>query len=471
MKRKSMKNVLVVFLVLFILIISYIGFYYIFNGRNVVMSVYNNRLWSKRREVVRGNILDRDGNYLTESKVEGGTNKLKYNGGKAFAHVLGYMDPVYGLTGLQNTYDLELMGERRGGIFTTFSKKENLNKGYDLKTTLNEKLQRRAYSLMGKSRGAVIMMNPKSGEIYTMVSAPSYDPNYLQENWKIISTDKNSPLINRAVSGMYPPASTFKIITAIAALEHIEGVEDYKIQDTGVLKYNGIDVLTNYESKPHGDIDIEEAFKVSSNVYFGDLGLKLGNKKLKNTAERFYFNKNTSCDGIIIDNSRFPDVGYQEIGTLAQSAIGQNSVLATPMEILITANVIANNGIFMKPFLVQEVLENDKIVKKLNPVKVERIISTKNAKLVKEYMKKTVDEGTGKAAKIFGLNVYGKTGTAEHENTPQRPPHSWFVGFAGNEEPSISFVVLIEEGGVGGGRAATIARELVEYADKLGLVK
>ncbi|MCM1988448.1 peptidoglycan D,D-transpeptidase FtsI family protein [Oceanirhabdus seepicola] len=471
MKRKSMKNVLIVFLVLFILIISYIGFYYIFNGRDVVMSVYNNRLWSKRREVVRGNILDRDGKYLTESVVESGVNKLKYNGGKAFAHVLGYMDPVYGLTGLQNTYDLELMGERRGGIFSTFSKKENLNKGYDIKTTLNEKLQRRAFALMGKNRGAIIMMNPKSGEIYSMVSAPSYDPNYLQDNWKIISTDKNSPLINRAVSGMYPPASTFKIITAVAALEHIEGVEDYKVDDTGVLKYNGIDILTNYDSKPHGKIDIEEAFKISSNVYFGDLGLKLGNKKLKSTAERFHFNRNTPCDGIVIDNSSFPEVDYQEIGTLAQSAIGQSSILATPMEMLLTANVIANKGIMMRPFLVAEVIENNQVVKSFDSVKVERIISTKNAKLVKEYMKKTVEDGTGRAANILGLNVYGKTGTAEHENTPERPPHSWFVGFAGNEEPSISFVVLIEEGGVGGGRAATIARELVEYADKLGLIE
>lgn len=181
MKSKHMKRVLAFFLILFLITISYLGFYYILNGKKVVSSVYNNRLWIKRNEVVRGSIIDRNGTKLTESYKENGVSKIKYNGGKAFAHVIGYMDPVYGITGIQNLYDTELMGDQKDGLFALFEKKDSANRGYDISTTLDKGMQELAYSLMGKSRGAVIVSNPKTGEILTMVSTPAFDPNYIQK--------------------------------------------------------------------------------------------------------------------------------------------------------------------------------------------------------------------------------------------------------------------------------------------------
>jgi cell division protein FtsI/penicillin-binding protein 2 len=440
-------------------------YFYLFKSEEVVNSTYNRRLWLQRNSILRGNIFDRNMKQLTRTiRINNSSQKIEYLGGAMFSHVLGYMDVKYGLTGLQSIYDKELMGKCGGNVLIS-SNLDVEKRGYSLRTTLDYKLQKTAYDLLGKNRGAVVILNPKTGEILAMVSKPSYDPNKLEENWKQISESKNSVLLNRAVSGMYPPGSIFKVITTASALENLEGVKSEKFADNGKLVFNDYESLSNYKGKALGEINLKEAFVHSSNVVFGKLGLQLGNKALKTTAEKFYFNKDIPADGIIIDNSIFPYLGKNEVGNIAQSAIGQSTVLATPIEMALTASTIANDGVMMKPMLVKEVLKGDKnVIRKIFPEINGVIISKENAAIIKEYMREVVEGGTGQAANIPGVKICGKTGTADHDDilNEQESAHSWFIGFAPYDNPQIAFAIIVEDGGQGGGKAAKIAAEVVK---------
>jgi peptidoglycan glycosyltransferase len=298
-----------------------------------------------------------------------------------------------------------------------------------------------------------------------MISKPSFDPNNLAKNWSSIISNKNRPLLNRAVSGLYPPGSTFKVITSLSSLENLSGIKNKTFEDNGKLVFNSKQSLSNFEGETLGTLSFKDAFVHSSNVVFGGLGLQLGNDNLKATAEKFYFNKSIPCDGIIIDNSRFPLYKKNEIGNIAQSAIGQSGVLASPMEMALVASTIANGGVMMKPYLVDKVMTNKgSVVKEVSPESIATVVSKENANYMKDLMRAVVTSGTGTAANINGLNVCGKTGTAENSiNGKQAEPHSWFIAFAPYDNPQIAISVIVENGGQGGGQAANIAGQLIKF--------
>lgn len=460
------RKVMMAFLISLILLISYLSFYYVLKGEKVISSTYNSRLWLERNKILRGNIYDRDMNLLTESqRLEDGSQKLIYHGGSEFAHVLGYMHPKYGLTGLQSMYDAELMGKSKGGSASV--KSTGRKEGYDLKTTMNTELQKTAFNALGNEKGSVVVLNAKTSEILTMVSKPSYNPNNLDENWADISTNQNSTLLNRAVSGLYTPGSVFKVITEAAALENIPDVVNKRINDEGALYYDGTKLLPNIGGRALGNIGLKEALTYSSNVYFGQLALDMGNDKLKGMAERFLFNNTIPSDGVIIDNSKFPKLGSSEVGDIAQTGIGQSSILATPIQMALVAQTVANDGVMMKPMLVSGVMDEGKVVGIIEPQRIDRIISSEHAAIIKDHMKNVVNEGTGKRASVSGYQVSGKTGTAEHGEG--KNDHSWFIGFAPYDNPQIAFSIIVEESQ--GKIAASIAREIVNEAINQGLIK
>ncbi len=463
----NIKKVMLVFLILFVALISYITYLYMFSSEKAVSSTFNQRLWAERNKVLRGTIYDKDMTPLTKStKISEVSQKEQYLQGEVFAHAIGYMNPVYGLTGLEKKYDTELMGSYDtvvSNIFD-FTKKEEEKVGNGLRTTLDSKLQKVAYTALKGKRGAVVALNPKTGEILAMVSMPTYDPNNLEKNWKAMLANKDVPLLNRAVSGLYPPGSIFKTITAISALENIPGVYDKQFVDNGTLVFNESSSLKNYDGEAFGLIDFKTAYFHSSNVFFGSLGIDIGNKALKETAEKFYFNKDTPASGLTIENSQFPTYKSNEKGNVAQSAIGQAEVLASPMEMALVASTVANDGIMMQPMLVKEILSSKgKSLKKIEPKALGEIISKETARTMKDLMKGVVAEGTGGNAAVSGITVCGKTGTADHKGdaSKQVAPHSWFISFAPYENPQIAIAVIVEEGGVGGGVAAKITRDMI----------
>lgn len=463
----NIKKVLLVFLIFFIALISYITYVYMFNSQKSVQSTFNRRLWAERNKVLRGTIYDRNMVALTKStKTSETSQKLQYFQGAIFAHTIGYMDPIYGLSGLEKKYDQELMGSPDTGIskFVFFSKDQEEKIGNGLETTLDTKLQKKAYDLLGSHRGAVVALNPKTGEILAMVSKPSYDPNNLGKDWKNINTNKDMPLLNRAVSGLYPPGSSFKTVTAVSALGNLNNVYGKTFDDTGKLAVNGTELLENYNGEVLGNLDFKSAYVHSSNVVFGTLGLDLGNNALKETAEKFYFNKNIPSVGLTIENSKFPTYKNNEKGNIAQSGIGQSGVLATPMQMALVVSTVANNGIMMQPMMVKEILSSKgKSIEKIEPKQLGQIMPGETARSMKELMRGVVAEGTGTNAALQNIVVSGKTGTADHDDpSKQKAPHSWFTGFAPYDNPKIAIAVIVEDGGQGGGIAAGITRQLIE---------
>lgn len=464
----SIKKVLIVFLIFFMILISYIAYFTAFEAPKMAMRTENKRLWVKRNEVLRGTIYDRNMKPLTKStRIDELTQKREYTGGAMFSHVLGYVDIKYGITGLEKKYDAQLMGansdESLMSMLNLKSTSTEQKVGDSLKTTVDYNIQKVAYDALGDNRGAVVALNPKTGEIIAMVSKPSYDPNNLSQIWSQINTDKSRPLINRATSGLYPPGSTFKTITAISSLENIPGIMNRTFNDTGKIVFNSKESLSDFGGEVPGEISFKKAYVISSNFTFGTLAMELGNSKLKSTAEEFYFNKDIPADGITIDNSKFPTLKSYEKGNVAQSGIGQASVLATPMQMALVASTIANDGSMMKPYLVSQVVSSSgNVVKDTQSESLGQIIQPDVAKTMKDFMKGVVSEGTGTRASIEGVDVCGKTGTADHyDEGKNATPHSWFIGFAPYSSPTIAVAVIVEDGGQGGIAAADIAGKVI----------
>jgi peptidoglycan glycosyltransferase len=464
---KNIKTVLIIFLVLFIGVISYMTYFEMFVGPQIVNNASNKRLWVQRNEVLRGTIYDRDMEVLAKSeKVDADTQKRTYTYGALFAHVLGYVDIKYGITGLERKYDSELIYSSIKDDIVNFIKYKGEipdKVGNSIQTTLDYDVQKTAYDLLGSNKGAVVVLNPQTGEVLAIVSKPSFNTNSLDEDWADINANKNMPLINRATAGLYPPGSTFKVITAASAIENISGIMERTFEDKGKIVFNDNESLSNYNGEVLGTLTFEQAFVHSSNVVFGTLGMELGNGKLKKTAEAFNFNADTPADGITIENSQFPSYNLFEKGNIAQSAIGQAEVLATPMEMALVASTVANSGVMMRPYIVSSVLSSGgDTLKTIKPQQIRQVISPSTAATLKDFMRAVVTSGTGTNAALQGIAVCGKTGTADNQEGAE--PHSWFIGFAPYDNPQVAVAVIVENGGQGGGIAAEIAAQVIQAA-------
>lgn len=464
----NIKKVMVVFLICFLGLFMYITYFEICVAPKIVSSQYNRRIWAKKNEVLRGSIYDRNNKEIIKSsRIDEKTQKRQYLGGEAFAHALGYINSQYGITGIERRYDEQLsntdINEDIKNIFKIEKDEDKEKYGNNLKTSLDFNLQQKAYELLGDKKGAIVALNPKTGEILSLVSKPSYNPNNLKEIWADINKNENRPLLNRATSGLYPPGSIFKVVTAASALQNVDGLMSKIFIDNGALVFNKRQSLKNYGGAALGSINFRTAFIRSSNVVFGQLGLDLGNSKLKKTSEDFYFNKEIPSSDIAIENSRFPTLKSNEKGNIAQSAIGQASLLATPMQMALVSSTIANEGVMMKPYIVKEIVNNKGVViNKKEPQAIGEIVSKDVANTIKDFMDSVVSEGTGGNAAVEGIRVCGKTGTADHkEEGSGYLPHSWFMGFAPYEDPQIAIAIIVEEGGQGGGIASQIASEII----------
>ncbi|WP_017414097.1 peptidoglycan D,D-transpeptidase FtsI family protein [Clostridium tunisiense] len=463
----NVKKVMVIFLLLFVALITHINYTVLFKSDAAVQSVYNKRNAAEKSKILRGSIFDRDNNLIVKGEKTGEfTQNREYIGGVPFAHVIGYYDEVYGMSGIEKKLDEELSGKSINGIkdFLSFFKfsKEETKEGNNVITTINSDLQKKAYDLLGNKRGSVVALDPTTGEVLAMVSKPGFNPNTLKEDWEKLSSDANTPFLNRAVSGLYPPGSTFKAVTAISALENISGVTNKTFKDEGRIQFNKSQYLENYKGKAFGSINLEQGFTVSSNVVFGSLAMDLGNDTLRATAEKFLFNKDIPSRTLTIDNSKFPTYKKEEIGNIAQSGIGQSGVLASPIEMALVAGTIANNGIMMEPNVVKQIVAtNGDVVKSYEPKAIGTITSSDNAEILKKYMRSVVTKGTGKDSEVYGVQVSGKTGTAD-QDTGKKIPHSWYIGFAPYENPKIAFAIIVEEGGNDSYNATDMAGALMK---------
>jgi penicillin-binding protein A len=470
---RNIQKLVIFFSLCFFSLIVYLTYFSFFVAGNIINDPTNKRVRIAESKVLRGSILDRNGEIVTYSKREGeSSQKRYYKYGAAFAHATGYNSYIYGKTGVERAYNSVLQGETASFDFlaSVFKNlKENLagdeKRGNDVLLTIDKDVQNKAYNMLGKDRGAVVALNPKTGEILGMVSTPSYNPEIIDKQFKnYVENEEETPLFNRAAKGSYPPGSVFKIITAVSALENIPDITKNVFSCTGKLKIGGY-VLSDFGGRSHGEINLQKAFEESCNYTFGQLGITLGSDNLKTTAEKFMFNRviddNDQFDILDINEGKIPSEEDKNKSYLAQDAIGQHNVTANPMQMALVASAIANDGVMMKPFLVKEV--RDRYGVSLNQTSSEvltEVTDKPTADIIEDYMVKVVKAGTGTNARISGITVAGKTGSAQDEK--KNATHSWFVAFAPAENPEIALAVIVENGGVGGKRAAEVAREVIK---------
>lgn len=473
---RNIKILVVFFSICFFSIIVYLTYFNIFVADKIVDDPTNKRNRVAENEVLRGSILDRKGDILAYSVRTGeGKQERRYKNGELFSHALGYNSYVYGKTGIESAYNDVLQGrgfthDILGTIFR--SVRQTLNKedkkGNNVILTIDRKTQKAAFDGLGNERGAVVAMDPRTGAILAMVSKPSFDPGEIDKNFKEYNSDADgTPFLNRATNGYYPPGSTFKIITSAAALENIPAITSDIFQCKGRLNIGNY-TLKDFNGERHGKVDIKEAFVESCNYTFGTLGMRLGFDNLRNTAEKFMFNKeipvNDDYNSLKIREGQIEPDKEESRSYNAQDAIGQHNVSANPMQMALVASTIANDGVMMKPYIVGEIQDRYGVtIEKKTPDKIGDVISSSVSNTIKDYMIDVVKYGTGKRAKISGITVAGKTGTAEDKDKT----HSWFVAFAPADNPQIAVAVIVENGGTGGKRAASIARDVIkEYLNK-----
>lgn len=448
--------ILVGFCILFVGLVAYLSFFQVFKAESVKNNSYNKRLWINEENVLRGSIMDRNGNVLAYSEKNEGTNTRYYKYGNLYSHVIGYSYREYGKSGLELEYNNVLLDINENAAINEL---KNLvlptSVGNDLRLTIDHGTQEKARNLLNGRKGSIVLMNPKNGEVYAMVSLPDFNTSNLNDNWKEITESPDSPFLNRATQGLYTPGSIFKIITTLSAIESLDIDLEYVCE--GSTNIDGY-ILKDYNEIAHGKLDLHGAFIKSCNTYFGEKSLEIGKERLGSVADRFMINQKINFD-LPVKESSFPykgDIGDTE---LAASAIGQGKVVATPLNMAMMASAIANNGEMVKPILVKEIINKDgKITRAITTDVISTVTGPTVANEIKDMMVDAVASGTGTNASIRNVTVAGKTGTAEN---PSGNSHSWFVGFAPANDPRLAVAVILEEAGTSGGQgAAPIARDL-----------
>lgn len=461
--NRNIRKLAYMILASFVLISFYIGLLPVYLSHIESKSRRGEAVWpadprtlERWQEVIAGNIYDKNGKLLAQTITGQGRNFRSYPFGGNFAHVIGYSSSRYGLAGLEANMAGVLTGEGSLSSLRDFLAKITGKKpeGNSLQLTLDASLQEKAMKLLEGKRGALVAMEPKTGKILALASSPTFEPNKIDADMVSLREDDSSPLLNRATQGFYAPGSVFKLITLAAVLKEDPGVTSNTFECPGYLKVEGFKLTDN---RVHGKIDLKKAFALSCNTAFGFLGLKIGAHALVDMAKAFGFNKSPDFP-IDYYPGKIPGAPSMSKSELASTAIGQGNVVANPMQMALAASAVANEGTIMRPRLIEKIMSSEgKTIKEIRPEKWLTPIDRKTARIMRDYMAEVVRSGTGVQASVPGIQVAGKTGTAENAGKD----HAWFVGFAPFSNPRVVVAVIIENGGSGGEVAAPIAREII----------
>nr|WP_202436799.1 penicillin-binding transpeptidase domain-containing protein [Streptomyces sp. SID5910] len=443
----------------------------------------NRRVAIARYASPRGDIIV-DGKAITGHATTEGDFKFKrtYKDGAMWAPVTGYVSQAYGATQLENIDDGILTGNDDRLFFRntldmiTGKKRE----GGNVVTTLNTAAQKAAYEGLKKqgAKGAVAAIEPSTGKILALASYPSYDPSVIAgggksdgEAWNklIEKNNPDKPMLNRALREVYPPGSTFKVVTAAAALEHGKYTSaDEKTDSPLPWTMPGTSrELPNEGDLPCENATLREALRVSCNTVFGKIGYDLGNDKMLETAKKFGF---TEEQFVPVRSSASVFSDDMNDSQVALSSIGQFNTAATPLQMAMVTSAIANDGTLMKPYMVDELqAPNLDIIEKTDPQEMSKPLSPENAGILQSMMETVVKDGTGTKAQIDGVTVGGKTGTAQHGVENSENPYAWFISYAKTDGGSpVAVAVVIEDENAsrddisGGGLAAPIAKSVME---------
>ena len=463
--RKNNKSIIVstlIFVITFIAMAGYLIYFNLTQAESIINNSYNKRQGVLSRRTIRGSILSDDKTKLAVTNVDDDGNETRYYPYSGlFSHTIGYLNNGgYGLESLYGYYMLhsnqnffEQIGNDLSG---------NRNTGDNVVTTLNVGLQKACYDALGSNRGAVIVMEPSTGKILAMVSKPDFDPNTLAANWSQITGEgSDSVLVNRATQGLYPPGSTFKLITMLEYLrEHKNDYGQYHYICDGTYEL-GNNTINCVRTTAHGDVDLFSSLAVSCNCSFINIGLSLDLDRYKKTAEKMLFNKELPTN-LEYNKSRFVLNGESSEWDIAQTSFGQGKTVITPSHLALITCTIANNGTLMEPYLVSSVEStNGMTVKKFKEEKYDTLITEKEASLLKKGMEQVVKDSF---SWLFGGVEYtlaAKSGSAQYGTEGYE--HSLYASFSPADNPEIAVVAVVEGGPQRNTTAAEVTKQIYDY--------
>lgn len=443
------------------MLIGYVSMFQITKSREVINNPYNARLEAFENKVIRGSILASDGQQLAYTEVDqNGTETRKYPFGCTFSHVLGYSD--YGKTGIEELGNFQLITSNAYFMERFFNElKEQKNVGDSLVTTLDVDLQTAAHDALSKRNGAVIVMEPSTGNIRAMVSKPDYDPSEVALKWETFNSSDDGILLNRATQGLYPPGSVFKTVTLLEYLrEHQMDPTGFSYTCKGKIS-TGDRYIGCYHGKSHGELDLKSAFAKSCNSAFAQIGSELNVDSYEQLADQLLFNQDLPLS-FPYSKSSFTLKDTDTETTKMLTAIGQGDTLVTPMHLAMLMSAIANDGVLMTPRVLDRT-ENytGTLVERYEPQEYGSLLTSEEAENLKEYLRAVVTDGTGSALQTDAYTVYGKTGTAEYSNN-KKSSHAWFVGWASGDKEDLVVAVLVEKVGSGSEYAVPIAKRIFD---------
>lgn len=487
--NRPIRTLAVGFLVLFVGLLgraTYLQFFEASSLNSVTAHPNNVRAVNDEFSRQRGNITILDGTRIAYSTSVGGLYKYQrtYPFGAEFAQITGYFSLGYGLGGIEASQNKALSGEDDNLFLRRLTDilENKPTPGENVVLTLNAAAQRAAYRGLRGKIGSVVAIEPSTGKILAMVSTPSYNPNALAVHSGSsalaaktrLLNQTPSPLDNAAIQTIVPPGSTFKLVTAAAALSSGRYTPTSLVPGASRMR---LPLSSSYLTNENGfscgaaQVTLTVALERSCNVAFGTVGGELGVHALNTQAEKFGFGQtyfNELNDGLVTQSaSNFP--GNADAPGAVLAAIGQGNVAATPLQMALVAAGIANNGVVMAPYLVNEVDAGLNVASRATPHPINDMqpaISPQVASELTQMMVQVVRNGTGTTAQIPGIDVAGKTGTAQ--SAASRPPYAWFVSFAPAQNPKVAVAVLIQDAGVernqisGAGLAAPIAKAVMQ---------
>ena len=432
------------------------------NKQELINNSYNGRQEIFAAQNTRGSIYAAGGQVLAETQTdEDGTEKRVYPYENLFAHAVGYAsNGRFGIEAAANYYLINSNAKLSDKVASDVAGVKY--PGDSVVTTLDVSLQDIASRSLGVYKGAIIVSEPATGKILAMVSKPDYDPNEIDAIWEEVIQDKESTiLLNRATQGLYPPGSTFKIVTALEYIrENPDSYGQYRYQCNG--RYSaGQDTINCYHGSVHGSEDFTKSFAKSCNASFANIGMQLDRAKWGSTLDSLLFNQELPVSFAYNKSRLVVDAGTSD-SEILQASIGQGTAQITPLHLNMISCAIANNGTVMKPYLVDHVKNNEgNIIKQFSPDAYRKLLSEEEAAALTELMTAVVESGTG--TKLSGLTytAAGKTGSAEYNNI-KTDSHAWFTGFAPAEEPEVCVTIIIEGAGSGGDYAVPIAKRIFD---------
>ncbi|MBD5451453.1 MAG: FtsW/RodA/SpoVE family cell cycle protein [Lachnospiraceae bacterium] len=459
MPRRYMNATAGVFAALFVGICVYLVHFVYFDSPRVINNAYN----TKRQEILaakttRGDILSADGKVLATTLA--GSEERYYPYSELYAHVIGYASN--GRMGVEQNANIYLVSSNvslNSKLSDDLANEKHM--GNTVVTTLDSRLQELAYNALGMYDGAVLVTEPETGKILAMVSKPDFDPNTIEDIWdEVIIDEESSILVNRVTQGLYPPGSTFKILTALAYIrENPYDYEQYKFDCSGQFK-SGENVINCFHGTKHGKVDFSLSFAKSCNASFANIGLSLERNSFQSMLDALYFNEALPVDFLSNKSSISENIAASD-NVMIQTAIGQGETQMTPLHVAMITAMIANKGEMMQPYLIDYVQNADggKVIS-FEPKSLGQLISETEADALKALMRAVVVEGTGTRIKSDVYSVAGKTGSAEYNS--KSDSHAWFTGFTYDTDRPLQITVIMEGAGSGGEYAVPVARRILD---------